>query len=116
MMYAKSDITHISNMHTNSIDIKTVRGVDCNSHHYLVKVRFRERLSVINSNKDMYESQNSNLKTWKIMIYEQNIKIQNRFKVLESKYQSEGLHEKDVETAWETIRNCIKLSASESLG
>ena len=39
--------------HTAIIDVRTVRGVDYNSDHHLVKIRFRERLSVIRYNKDV---------------------------------------------------------------
>ena len=44
---------------------------------------------------------------------EYQVKIVNRFKVVESKDESVALGEKDVETAWETIRDYIKQSASE---
>ena len=60
-------------------------------------------------------TKNSILKTWKIRT-EYQVKIANRFKVLESKDESVGLGEKNIETAWETIRHCIKQSASESIG
>ena len=103
--------------HTRIIDVRTVRGVDCNSDH-LVNIRLRERLSVIKYNNDVYESRKFNLKNLENeeQRTEYQVKIANRFLVLGSKDQIVGLGDKDVETTWETIIDCIKGSGSESIG
>jgi hypothetical protein len=43
-------------MHSNVLDVRSFRATDCDSNHYLVVVKFRERLTV---NK---QTERSNLK------------------------------------------------------
>ena len=66
----------------------------------------------------MFESEKFNLKNLENdeLRTEYQVKIANKFQMLESKDESVGLGEKDVEAAWENIRDCIKQSASESIG
>jgi hypothetical protein len=62
--------------HSNVLDVGSFRAADCDSDHYLVVAKVRERLAV-------------------------NEQRSQRF---------------NVESAWETIRENIKISTKESLG
>ncbi|PSN29406.1 hypothetical protein C0J52_26264 [Blattella germanica] len=74
--------------HSSIIDIRSVRGLDCNSDYHLVRVKIRER-----------------------------IKITNRFETLEYSEENVATEEENnINREWETIRDTIKQSASKSVG
>ena len=65
------------------------------------------------------DSENFELKNLKNdeLRQEYQVKISNRFEVLESLDENVATEEEtDIDKEWETIRNTIKLSASESIG
>jgi hypothetical protein len=48
----------VSRRHGSSVlDVKTARGPNCDSDHYLVKVKIKDRLATIDNNK-RYERKN----------------------------------------------------------
>ena len=69
-------------------------------------------------NKDVHKSQKFNLKNLENdeLRTKYQVKIANRFQMLESEDENVGLGDKDVETEWEIIRYSIKQAASESIG
>ncbi|XP_055375392.1 uncharacterized protein LOC129608093 [Condylostylus longicornis] len=40
---------------TSILDVKTCRGANCDSDHYMIKIKIRQRLSTINSNKNIFK-------------------------------------------------------------
>jgi hypothetical protein len=95
----------------NVLDVRLFRATDCDSDHYLVVAKVRERLTM---NKKITDFM------WRFSLKKLNeqegkeqfrVEISNRFSVLE------GLDaEVEINSAWEMIRENINISAKESLG
>jgi hypothetical protein len=99
--------------HSSILDVKFFRGADCDSDHYLVVAKVRERLAVSKRMAKKMDMERFNLK----QLNEEEVKeqyqvtIKNKFAALEN-LDDNG----DVNRAWETIRENIRISARESIG
>ena len=102
--------------HTSIVDIRTFRGADCNSDHYLVIGELRERLSVAKRVEQQVNITKFNILKLKDEEAKQNyqVEISNRFATLESSDEVEK--ELDVNSVWENIRDSIKIAAEQSIG
>ncbi|KAJ4427249.1 hypothetical protein ANN_24867 [Periplaneta americana] len=102
--------------HTSIVDIRTFRGADCNSDHYLVIGELRERLSVAKRVEQQVNITKFNILKLKDEEAKQNyqVEISNRFATLESSDEVEK--ELDVNSVWENIRDRIKIAAEQSIG
>jgi phosphomevalonate kinase len=89
------------------------RVADCDTDHYLVLLvaKVRERLAVNKQTMHRVQMERFNLKKLKeVEVKEQyRVEISNRFAALERL-------DTEMDRAWETIRESIKISAKESLG
>ncbi|KAJ4439878.1 hypothetical protein ANN_08007 [Periplaneta americana] len=114
-----NQIDHIlidNRRHTSIVDIRTFRGADCNSDHYLVIGELRERLSVAKRVEQQVNITKFNILKLKDEEAKQNyqVEISNRFSTLESSDEVEK--ELDVNSVWENIRDSIKIAAEQSIG
>ncbi|KAJ4435014.1 hypothetical protein ANN_23587 [Periplaneta americana] len=102
--------------HSSIVDIRTFRGADCNSDHYLVIGELRERLSVAKRVEQQVYITKFNILKLKDEETKQNyqVDIWNRFATLES--SDEVDKELDVNSVWENIRDSIKIAAEQSIG
>ena len=102
--------------HTSIVDIRTFRGADCNSDHYLVIGTLRERLSVAKRVEQQVNIRRFNIPKLKDVETKQQyqVEISNRFAALES--SDEVGKELDVNSVWENIRDNIKIAAEQSIG
>jgi hypothetical protein len=98
--------------HSNILDVRSFWAADCDTDHYLVVAKVRKRLAV-SKQKHRFHIEKFNLrKLNEVKGTEQYcVEISNRFAALENVDT-----ERDVNKAWETIREYIKYSAKESLG
>jgi hypothetical protein len=92
--------------------VRFFRGADCDTDHYLVFAKVRERLAVIKHAEKKFDAERLNHKKLsELEVRKQyQIKISNRFAALENLKVSE-----DINRAWENIKESIKISAKESL-
>jgi hypothetical protein len=98
--------------HSNILDVRSFRGADCDTDHYLIVGKLRERLSV--SKRVM---QNSDLERFGLKKLDgvevkekYQLEISNRYTTLESLDENF-----DINNAWESIRETIKTSAKDNL-
>jgi hypothetical protein len=83
---------------TDILDVKSCRGVDCDSHHFTVKIKYRQRISVIGKSKAQRCSK------------EYKTKVED---LLETLPDAES---QNVETAWENIKQAICKVGENTLG
>jgi hypothetical protein len=99
--------------HSNILDIRSFRGADCDTDHYLLVAKLRDRISVSKQAK-----QNSDLERFDLTnLDDVEVKekyqagISNRLATLESFDENF-----DINKAWESIRENIKSSDKDNLG
>jgi hypothetical protein len=98
--------------HSNILDVRSFRGADCDSDHYLVVAKVRERLAVCKRMVKKMDVERFNLKqSNEVEVKEQyQVTIKNNFAGLENLDDNLGINK-----AWETIRENIRISAKESI-
>jgi hypothetical protein len=96
--------------HLNILDVRFFRATDCDTDHYMVVANVRERLAVSKQTTHTYYMERFNLKKLnEVESKEQyRVEISNRFAALENLDT-----EVDVNKAWETVRENIKISAKK---
>jgi hypothetical protein len=112
---AHNQIDHIvadRRRHSNVLDIQSFRAADCDSDHYLVAAKVRERLTVNEQRSHRFHIERFNLKKLNEVEGKEQFRVEvsNRFAALEDMDT-----EVEINSAWETIRENIKISAKESL-
>jgi len=95
------------------LDVRSFCGADCDTDHYMVIEKVRERLGVGKQAAQRFDRQRFNLrKRNEPEVGKQyHIEIRNRFAALENLND-----DKDVNGTWENIKENIQTSAKESLG
>jgi len=99
--------------HSSILDVRSFGGADCDTDHYLVIAKVRERLAVGKQAAQSFDRQRFNLrKLNEPEVREQyQVEIKNGFAALENSDDDE-----DVDRNWENIKENIQMSAKESLG
>jgi hypothetical protein len=89
-------------------DVRPFRAADCDSDHYLVAVKVRERLAVTKQRSHRFDTERFNLKKLNKVEGKERyrIEVSNRFAALEDLDA-----EMEINSAWETIRENINIPA-----
>jgi hypothetical protein len=98
--------------HSNVLDVRSFRAAYCDSDHYLLVAKVEERLAVNKQRSQRFNLERFNLKKLNDVEGKEQylVEVSNRFAVLEDLDT-----EVEINSAWETIRGNIKISAKESL-
>jgi hypothetical protein len=99
--------------HSNILDVRSFRGADCDTDHYLVVAKLRERISVSKRARQNFYLERFDLKKLNDVEVKEKyqVEISNRFAASETLVQSF-----DINNAWENIRENIETSAKYNLG
>jgi hypothetical protein len=99
--------------HPNVLDVSSFRGADCDTDHYLVVAKLRERISVSKRARQNFDLERFDMKKLNDVEVKEKyqVEISNRFAALESLDESF-----DINNAWESFRENIKTSAKDNLG
>jgi hypothetical protein len=99
--------------HSSVLAVRSFRAADCDTDHYLVVVKVRERLAVNKQRSQRFNMERINYKKLNETEDKERYcdEISSRFVALEDLYS-----EVEINTAWEKIKERIKISAKESLG
>jgi hypothetical protein len=92
--------------HWNVLDVRSFRASDCDSDHYLVVAKVRERLAANKQRSERFHLEGFNIKKLNEVEYKEQFRfeVSNRFAGLE------GLDaEVEINSAWETIEDKIKI-------
>ena len=90
------------------LDLRSFKGADCDTDHYLVVANIRERLVVSKQTAKKFDGERFNLGTLNELDVRKQyqIKISNRYAALENFNDS-----KDINMNWDNIKKNIKTSA-----
>jgi len=98
--------------HSSIRDVQSLRGADCDTNHYLVVAKVKERWVINKQEAQKFDVERFNLRMLnELEVRKQyQIEIANRFAALENLSDGE-----DINKAWENIKENIKISAKDSL-
>jgi hypothetical protein len=90
-----------------------IQEKECDTYHYLVEAKVRERLAVNKQRSQRFDMERFSLKKLNEGGSKEKFRVEvsNRFAALEDLDA-----ELEINNAWETIRENIKISAKNSLG
>jgi hypothetical protein len=99
--------------HSSILDVRSFRGADCDTGHYLVVAKVRERLAVSKRAAHKIGTEIFNVKKInEVVVKEQyQVSIINKFAALEN-LENSG----DINGAWDNIRENVNISAQEGRG
>ena len=99
--------------HSGILDIRSLRGADCDNDHYLVVPKLRETMAVSKQAAQNFDGERYNgRKLSELEVRKQyQIKISNRFAAIKNLNDS-----KEIYRVWDNINENIKTSAKRSLG
>jgi hypothetical protein len=99
--------------HSNVLDVRSFRAANCDTDHYLVVVKVSNRLTVNKQISHSLHTERINRKKLNDVEGKEQFRVEvsHRFVALEDLDT-----EVEINSAWETIIDNIKISAKESLG
>ena len=98
--------------HSSVIDVRSFRGAECDSDHYLVVATVRERLAISKQAAQSFYGERYKLRKLNELKVRKQYQTEttNRFAALKNLSYGEDIHR-----AWENINENIKTSTKQSL-
>jgi hypothetical protein len=96
--------------HSSTIDARSFRGADCDTDHYLVVAKVRERLAVSKRAAQEIDSERFNVKK----LDEGDVKEQYQVTIRNKFAALENLDSGDISRAWDSIRENKHFGPRES--
>jgi hypothetical protein len=105
-------IPAVRRRHSNVLDVRSFRAADCNTDHYLVVPKVRERLAANKQKSHRFHMERFNLKKLNDVESEEQfcVEVANRFAALKDLDA-----EVEINSVWEIIREYINISTKENL-
>jgi hypothetical protein len=98
--------------HSNILDVRSFKGVGCNTDHYLVVAKVRESLAINKEAAHHFDVKRFNLRK----LNKLEVKKEYQLKISNSSAALENLNDsQDINRAWKKINENSKTSAKESL-
>jgi hypothetical protein len=99
--------------HSNILDVRSIRGADCDTDHCLVVAKLRERISVSKRVRQTFDLERFHLqKLGDVEVKEKyQVELSNRFAASET--LDENFY---INNVWEIVRKNIKTTAKSNLG
>ena len=95
------------------LDVRSFRGADCDTDHYMVVSNVRERLGVSKQAEQSFDMERLNLRK----LNELEVRKQYQIEITNTFAASEYLSDdEDINRVWENIKENIKTSTKKSLG
>jgi hypothetical protein len=93
--------------HSSTLDVRSFRGADCDTDHYLMVAKLREKLAASKESAQKFDGERFNLRTLSELevMKQYQIEISKSFAALEDLDDGE-----DINRAWENIKDNIRTS------
>ncbi|XP_039291972.1 craniofacial development protein 2-like [Nilaparvata lugens] len=97
---------------TDILDVRSYRGADCDTDHYLVKIKYRQRINNMKKFRGVSQKKFDSEK----LIKDEELRERDSQKLVEKIERMQGGESVSVEEQWKNIKQVVTESAQETIG